>query len=213
MQSVLGQSHIWGNKIHATATSQPGDRGLKLKDLPNIISFMRLLAVMPVVLLLLEGEFGWSLLIFGMAGLSDGLDGFLAKQFHWQSRLGGILDPLADKTLLVASFLVLGALKLLPIWLVVAAIGRDLIIVGGATLYHFQVEEIRAAPTWASKINTLLQIALVVAVIANAGPLPLPPALIEFLTWTCLATILVSGLHYVWVWARKAKALGLHEDS
>ena len=186
---------------------------MRLRDLPNIISFLRLLAVMPVVLLLLEGAFGWALLLFVLAGLSDGLDGFLAKQFHWQSRLGGILDPLADKTLLVACFLVLGALKLIPIWLVVAAIGRDLIIVGGATLYHFRVAEIRPAPTWASKLNTLLQIALVVAVIANAGPMPLPVLLVEALTWACLATILISGLQYVWVWSRKARAMGLHEDS
>ncbi|MBK8639347.1 MAG: CDP-alcohol phosphatidyltransferase family protein [Chromatiaceae bacterium] len=186
---------------------------MKLRDLPNIISFLRLLAVMPVVLLLLEGAFGWALLLFVLAGLSDGLDGFLAKQFHWQSQLGGILDPLADKTLLVACFLVLGALKLIPIWLVVAAISRDLIIVGGATLYHFRVAEIRPAPTWASKLNTLLQIALVVAVIANAGPLPLPALLVAALTWACLATILISGLQYVWVWSRKARAMGLHEDS
>jgi cardiolipin synthase (CMP-forming) len=185
---------------------------LQLRDLPNIISFMRLLAVMPVVFLLLEGKFGWALLLFAIAGLSDGLDGFLAKHYHWQSQLGGILDPLADKTLLVACFLVLGALKLIPIWLVVVAISRDLIIVGGATLYHFRVEEINAAPTWASKLNTVLQIGLVVVVIANAGPFPLSAGLIDFLTWACLASILVSGLQYVWVWSRKARAMGLHED-
>ena len=185
---------------------------MRLRDLPNLISFLRLLAVMPVVLLLLEGEFGWALLLFGLAGLSDGLDGFLAKHFQWQSQLGGILDPLADKTLLVACFLVLGALKLIPIWLVVAAISRDLIIIGGATLYHFRVEQLQAAPTWASKVNTLVQIGLVVAVIANAGPIPLPGALITLLTWASLATILVSGVQYVWVWSRKARAKGLHED-
>jgi len=185
---------------------------LRLRDLPNIISFLRLLAVMPVVLLLLEGNYGWALLIFVVAGLSDGLDGLLAKHFHWQSELGGILDPLADKTLLVACFLVLGAVKLIPIWLVVAAISRDLIIVGGATLYHFRVEELKAAPTWASKLNTLLQIGLAVAVIANAGPLPMPDVLINFLTWACLVTILVSGVHYVWAWTLKARAKGWHED-
>ena len=182
------------------------------RDLPNLISFLRLLAVMPVVLLLLEGQFGWALLLFAIAGLSDGLDGWLAKHYHWQSRLGGILDPLADKTLLVACFLVLGALKLIPIWLVIAAVGRDLVIVGGATLYHFRVEELKAAPIWASKLNTLVQIALVVTVIADAGPLPLPDGLIAFLTWACLVTILVSGIQYVWVWSGKARAKGCHAD-
>lgn len=185
---------------------------LRLRDLPNIISFLRLLAVMPVVLLLLEGEFGWALLLFAIAGLSDGLDGFLAKHYHWQSQLGGILDPLADKTLLVACFLVLGALKLIPIWLVVAAISRDLVIVGGATLYHFRVEELEAAPILVSKLNTVLQIGLVVAVIANAGPLPLPAGLLAFLTWICLVTVIISGIQYVWTWSRKAAAKGWREE-
>jgi cardiolipin synthase len=185
---------------------------LKPRDIPNIISFVRLLAVMPVVYLLLEQQFGWALALFAAAGLSDGLDGFLAKRYGWQSRLGGILDPLADKALLVASFLVLGALGRLPVWLVVAVIARDLIIVGGATLYNFRVEELEAAPLLTSKLNTLLQILLVVLVIADAGPLPLPDALLKTLVWACLATVLVSGTQYVWVWSRKARAKGWRED-
>jgi len=185
---------------------------LRPRDLPNIISFLRLLAVIPLVLLLLEGQFSWALILFALAGLSDGLDGLLAKHYRWQSQLGGILDPLADKALLVACFLVLGALKLIPIWLVVASISRDLIIIGGATLYHYRVEPLQADPTSASKLNTLVQIGLVVVVIANAGPVPLPAELITLLTWVCLATILVSGVQYVWVWSRKARAKGLHED-
>lgn len=209
---VLGQARAPESKIPIFAPARPNTMVFSPRDLPNLISFLRLLAVMPVVLLLLEGQFGWALLLFVIAGLSDGLDGWLAKHFHWQSRLGGILDPLADKTLLVACFLVLGALKLIPIWLVVAAVGRDLIIVGGATLYHFRVEELQAAPTWASKLNTLVQIGLVVSVIGNAGPVPLPAGFIVFLTWLCLATTLISGIQYVWVWSRKARAKGLHED-
>ena len=185
---------------------------MRLRDLPNIISFVRLLAIMPILYLMLEHEFGWALALFVAAGLSDGLDGFLAKHYGWESRLGGILDPLADKTLLVASFLVLGTMSLIPEWLVIAAISRDLIIVGGATLYNFQVEELKVAPTFASKLNTVLQILLVVAVMTNAGPLPLPDGIIGLLIWACLATVVVSGIQYVWIWSRKAMVKGFRDD-
>ncbi len=185
---------------------------LRSRDLPNVISFLRLLAVIPVVLLLLEREFGWALVVFVLAGLSDGLDGFLAKRYGWQSRLGGMLDPLADKVLLVACFLVLGTLGLIPLWLVAAAILRDLLIVGGALVYNYRVEEVEAAPTLTSKLNTLLQILLVVAVITDAGPRPLPPALISGLVWACLGTVVASGAQYVWIWSRRAAKKGWRED-
>lgn len=185
---------------------------MRLRDIPNIISFLRLLAVIPVVLFLLEREFGWALVLFIAAGASDGLDGFLARQFGWRSRLGGILDPLADKVLLVACFLVLGGMGLIPVWLVLAVVFRDLLIVGGATVYNYGVEEVEAAPILTSKLNTLLQIALVLAVITDAGPFPLPDWLIDSLTWGCLATALVSGTQYVWIWSRKAMQKGWRDE-
>ncbi len=185
---------------------------MKLRDLPNIISVLRLLAVMPVVYLLLEREFGWALLLFAAAGVSDGVDGFLAKHYGWQSQLGGILDPLADKTLLVACFLVLGAMSLIPVWLVLAVVFRDLLIVGGALLYNYRVEEVEAAPILVSKLNTVLQIVLLVLVITDSGPMRVPDGVIEILTWACLVTVLISGTQYVWIWSRKAVEKGWKED-
>ena len=185
---------------------------MRLRDIPNIISLARLLAVIPVVFLLLEHAYGWALVLFALAGISDGLDGYLAKHFGWRSRLGGILDPLADKVLLVACFLVLGTLSLIPVWLVVAAIARDLLITGGALLYNFRVEVLEAAPTIASKLNTVVQILLVVLVIADAGPLPLPGWVVGGLVWVCLASVVVSGAQYVWVWGRKARQKGFMDD-
>jgi len=183
-----------------------------LRDLPNIISLLRLLVVLPVVYLLLEQKFGSALLLFTVAGLSDGLDGFLAKHYGWQTRLGGILDPLADKVLLVACFLVLGALSLVPVWLVVAVVFRDLLIVVGAVLYNYRVEVVEAAPIPVSKLSTLLQILLIVAVITDAGPLPLPLWIIKALIWACLVTVIVSGTQYVWIWSRKAVDKGWKAD-
>jgi len=184
---------------------------LKYRDLPNLISLLRLLAVMPVLYLLLEREFGWALPLFAAAGFSDGLDGFLAKHYGWQSHLGGILDPLADKVLLVACFLVLGTLGLIPAWLMSAVVFRDLLIVGGAVLYNYRVEEVEAAPTLMSKLNTVLQILLVVLVITDAGPMPLPGWVMQTLIWSCLTTVLVSGSQYVWIWSRKAAQKGWKE--
>jgi cardiolipin synthase (CMP-forming) len=185
---------------------------LKPSDIPNIISVMRLIAVIPVVYLLVVHEFGWALVLFAAAGISDGLDGFLAKHYGWQSRLGGLLDPLADKTLLVCCFLVLGAHGLIPLWLVLAVIFRDLVIVSGALLYNYRIAEVEAAPILMSKVNTAMQIVLVVVVILDAGLMPLPDGLIAALIWACLVTVVVSGAQYVWVWSRKAIVNGSKPD-
>ena len=168
--------------------------------------------MIPILYLLLEHQYGWALLLFVVAGLSDGLDGFLAKQYGWQSHLGGILDPLADKVLLVACFLVLGALSLIPVWLVAAVVFRDLLIVGGALLYNYRIEEVEAAPILVSKLNTVLQILLIVLVITDAGPMPLPDWVTQTLIWACLVTVIVSGTQYVWIWTHKAVEKGWKED-
>lgn len=181
---------------------------MTLRDLPNLISALRLLAVPPVAYLLLNGQFAWALALFVLAGASDGLDGFLARHYGWKTRLGGILDPLADKALLLSSFLVLGSLSLIPIWLVVAALLRDSMILVGAIAYNYRVEALQPAPSLASKLNTLLQIVLVIVVIAAQDLLPVPAVMIDVLVHACLAAIVISGVQYVWVWSRKAMAKG-----
>lgn len=102
---------------------------LEPRHLPNIISVLRILLVYPVVQMLLARRYDWALALFVLAGLSDALDGFLAKHYHWQSRLGSFLDPAADKLLLLACFVVGGWQGLMPLWLVVAAVLRDIVIV------------------------------------------------------------------------------------
>ncbi len=117
----------------------------------------------------------------------------------------------ADKVLLVTSFLVLGATGLIPIWLVMLVVCRDLVIVGGAFYYNFEVEEVQPAPTLISKLNTLLQILLIILVTMHAGPFPLPLWWLETLQWAVLGTILGSGGHYVYVWSRMAAQKGWKE--
>lgn len=173
-------------------------------DIPNAITVVRLLLVPPIVLCLLDERYGPALGLFVLAGASDALDGFLAKRFGWTSRLGGLLDPIADKLLLVSCYLTLTWLGLLPLWLTALVIGRDLLILAGAVLYHTLIERLEAAPSVVSKLNTLSQLLLVVAVLFNYGAQPLPSGWLEGLMHTVLATTVLSGADYVWTWGWRA---------
>ncbi len=176
--------------------------------IPNYISVLRALAVAPIIGLLLYGQFDWALAAFVLAGLSDGLDGWLAARFGWRSALGGILDPLADKLLLVGSFLALWWIGQAPGWLLALVLLRDVVIVLGATAYHFRVAPLRAAPTLLSKLNTVVQLAYVCGIITVTAFDWRLPALVWLGTAAVTATTLASGLHYVVVWGRKAALRG-----
>ncbi len=174
------------------------------RDLPNLISALRIVLVVPVTLLLGSERFTEALYLFATAGFSDALDGYLAKRYGWTSWLGGVLDPLADKLLLVACYFTLGWLSLLPAWLVVLVLARDAIIVAGATVYHFRIARLEATPTPLSKFNTLAQIVLVLAVVFNRV-LSIPPhPLTHALIYIVACTTLLSGAGYVCAWGRRA---------
>lgn len=177
---------------------------MQARDIPNLITFLRLLLVPPIVLGLLTGHYTFALTLFVIAGLSDALDGFLAKTFKWTSRLGGLLDPIADKLLLVSCYLALTWQELLPVWLTGAVIGRDLVILSGAILYNALIERVEAAPSVISKLNTLSQLTLVVAVLFNYGAQALPAGWLDVLVFSVLATTLMSGADYVWTWGWRA---------
>jgi cardiolipin synthase len=179
-----------------------------LRHIPNIISVLRILLVIPVAWALLEERYGLGLALFAVAGISDALDGFLAKTFGWQSRLGGFLDPLADKLLLVTGFLSLGWLGLIPWWLVGLVILRDVIIVAGATVYHFRVGRFEAAPTLVSKLNTTMQILLVIIVVVDGGLYVMPVWFIPAMVGVVSLTTVLSGVNYVYDWGRRARQHG-----
>lgn len=174
------------------------------RDIPNLITFLRLLLVPPIVLYLLRDDYGVALILFIVAGLSDALDGFLAKHFGWTSRLGGLLDPLADKLLLVSCYLALTWQGLIPVWLTAVVIGRDVLIIAGATVYHMLVDRLEAAPSVISKLNTLSQLLLVVAVLFHYGARILPAEWLGILMYSVLATTLLSGADYIWTWGWRA---------
>ena len=154
-------------------------RLFRAADIPNLICVARIILVWPIVVALIDGRYALALLLILVAGASDGLDGFLAKRFSWQSRLGGLLDPLADKLLLVSVFVALSMTGLVPVWLTAVVIIRDLVIVSGGVVYQWLVEPVQPEPSVASKINTGIQLLYVLAVIGNRTSGMPPP---EFLT-------------------------------
>jgi cardiolipin synthase len=105
---------------------------MRARDIPNLITVGRILLVAPTTWALLQQHYRLALVLFLVAGISDGVDGFLAKHYNWSSRLGALLDPVADKALLVCSYAALTWTGLLPLWLFVLVILRDTVIVGGA---------------------------------------------------------------------------------
>lgn len=177
-----------------------------LRHIPNLLCVFRIFLVLPLLMLLLEGEYLWAFVVFAVAGATDGLDGFLARRFNWRSPLGAILDPIADKFLMVSSFLVLAATGLVPVWLALLVIGRDLLIVTGVVSYRILVGPVTADASIVSKLNTATQLAFVLLVLAHAG-LGTPKELwVTFIGAIVMATTLISGLDYVRVGAARFAA-------
>lgn len=173
------------------------------RDIPNLITLLRLLLLAPLVYLLLEGRFAAALLVFAVAGGSDAVDGYLARRYGWGSPLGAMLDPLADKLLMATTYCMLGWLELLPLWIVALVIGRDLIIVGGALVYSRLVAVPEMAPSGISKFNTVAQIVFMLSVLLSRAGAALPDLWISAWAAIMVATTLWSGGDYVWRWGNK----------
>jgi cardiolipin synthase len=178
------------------------------RDIPNLISIARILLVVPVVWALLNDRYGLAMLLFAVAGISDAVDGFLAKHYRWESRLGGILDPLADKLLLVSTFLSLAWLGAIPWWLVALILLREVIVMGGGVIYNWLIEPFEAAPSFLSKLATTLQVLLGVVAVAHLGLYELPEPLFQGLQWAVALAVAVSGAGYVLEWGRRALSHG-----
>jgi cardiolipin synthase len=177
---------------------------MSLSFLPNLLCVLRMLLVYPIATWILQGRYPEVMALFALAALTDALDGFLAKRFDWTSELGKVLDPLADKLLLVTVFVCLSVAGLVPWWLAAVVFLRDLVILCGALVYRRWFGPLHGAPTAASKLNTLCQIIFCLAVVATAAyGWPGAPALIA-LGALALLTTAVSGIDYVLAYARRA---------
>jgi len=171
-------------------------------SLPNLITLARLLAVPLVVWLILDGEMGLAFAVFVFAGISDGIDGWIAKRWGQRTELGALLDPIADKTLLVALYVTLGVAGHLPNSLVILVVFRDLLIVGGFLLLQFMGQSVRSRPLLISKLNTGLQILLVATLLAQLGlGLGIGWA-VKLLIYAVAATTVLSGAAYLVRWGR-----------
>ncbi len=171
-------------------------------NIPNSITIMRILLVPLTVWLLISQAYAWAFVVFIVAGLSDGIDGYLARRMKSQSDLGAYLDPLADKALLVSNFATLGMIKVIPAWLVLLVITRDVLIVGGVMLAWQVDRPLLIKPRWLSKLNTVVQISyigFVLGILALSWELAVPLSLAALIV---AATTILSGAQYLYAWVK-----------
>ncbi len=175
-----------------------------LSLVPNILTLLRIAACPVLVLVLVTRNYEAALLLFFAAGLTDGLDGYIAKRYNCVTYIGSILDPIADKLLITCAYVMLTILGDIPLYLLVIVIFRDLVIIGGYfVLLLVMDDKVPIEPIYWSKLNTFLQIALVVIVLVErSGWIAFGP-LVMLLTFGVIATSLVSGVLYVWLWGFK----------
>ena len=179
---------------------------MSLSWLPNAISLLRVALVAPVLVLIIRGRYDLALLLFFVAGFSDGVDGYLAKRFNWRTRFGALLDPLADKLLVACTFIALVYVGLAPLWLGAIVILRDIVIMGGATAYNFLIRPVHGEPTRVSELNTGLELLFVLFALARAAFGWPQEITIIVLGAAVYATVVISGIEYVWSWSRRARS-------
>lgn len=168
--------------------------------LPNFITILRFLMAPAVVYALLLGAMMPAFIIFIIAGISDGVDGFIARQFNQQSELGAYLDPIADKLLLVTVFIMLAILGFLPQWLVVLVVSRDVLIVIAVILSSVMAQPVKVNPLFVSKANTAFQIALASVVMAELAFEVTFGDLRLILIYCVAALTILSAAAYLRVW-------------
>ncbi|MCW5747412.1 MAG: CDP-alcohol phosphatidyltransferase family protein [Alphaproteobacteria bacterium] len=177
-----------------------------MAHVPNLISLARLGAVPVVIWCVLAGHNAAAFWVFLAAGLSDALDGMIAKRFKVTSRFGAWLDPLADKALLVGTYVALTLRDALPMWLTILVVFRDALIVGGALTVQALTQRFSVEPMMISKVNTALQIGLVVMVMAERAYFALPAQIVFVGALLVAVTTVLSGATYVVTWSRRVTA-------
>jgi cardiolipin synthase len=175
-----------------------------LRNIPNILTALRLAASPALVALLLRGHDYAALIVFAIAGITDALDGYLAKTFHLQTRFGRYLDPAADKLLMLVSFLILTILAVTPVWLTALVITRDVCIVVGIGLAYLWGLPLRATPSFLGKASTVVQVGYIGLLLVFLTFDIKARVLINFAQIAVAAFTVASGLGYAQLWLRAA---------
>jgi cardiolipin synthase len=165
-------------------------------NLPNCITLVRVLLVPLFAIFVLEGDYPDAFLVFAAAGISDGLDGFLARVLHQKTKFGAVLDPIADKALLITAFVMLAVVGLIPSWLTVLVVSRDVIIMAGIGILMFSQHDVTIRPSYLSKATTLMQLVTVAFALGHQH-LPMLLPLGQPLLVVTAGLTLLSGGHYI----------------
>jgi len=177
-----------------------------VRHLPNIICLIRLALIWPILTALHAGDYPRALVFFIVAAASDGVDGYLAKRFNWTSELGKFLDPLADKLLIMSVFVEAAWLAVIPWWITAAVVARDVMIGLGALIYRLWFGPLHGRPTRFSKVNTAAQLLYISFVLLNAAFGVPPGDVLAAMALLTLLTTVLSGVHYVQIFTRRAWA-------
>lgn len=176
--------------------------------IPNALTLMRCLLVAPIAWFIYQQQFFAALCTFGFASFTDGLDGFLARRYQWQSALGAFLDPMADKLLMLVSYLALVSAGLIPVWLMLTVVCRDSILVIGAALFRWLKGPYKVTPSIAGKISTFTQILLVLWILVSQAFTLDGEMITHIIVLLTMIFTTYSGVEYVMVWWQKYRQYG-----
>ena len=175
----------------------------RVMNIPNALTLGRILLTPLIVYFILEAKPGEALIFMAVAGLTDMLDGAIAKHFGMRTTVGAYLDPLADKLMLVSTVVCLFYIGKVPLFVFLAVVFRDAIIVGGAAVYEMVTHRLKMEPTFLSKTTTTIQIIYVLLVLLNQA-FSLPEFLMTLAVWATFAATVASGVQYMVLWTLKA---------
>ena len=179
-----------------------------MDQIPNIISVVRLFLIVPVAYGILYEHWVFVLVIFGIAGLTDSIDGYVARRFHWTSRFGEIIDPMADKVTFGGTCVLLTLQGFWPGWLLGIVLAREAVILGGAAVYRLWFKHLDVEPTMWSKINTTILVSVIVLVVVAQIDFEYQELAIsvveQFGYWAVALFSIFSGIYYVRLWGQRA---------
>jgi cardiolipin synthase len=178
---------------------------MMLKYIPNVLTLFRFTLIVPFLIFIYHHNYNYALYTFILAGFTDGLDGWLARHYHWRSFVGSIVDPMADKLLVIAGFISLALIGIIPWWLVFLVVLKDFTLcMGVIAWYVFVQRKLYFVATWISKVNTTVQLGLVTLCLIELGYYQFNSYFLDSMIYLTAFTTSLTYIDYVWTWSRKA---------